>query len=488
MSRRPIGFAAEAGPVLDEIATTAGGRDITRGFVDSLPLLPSQDRLLRGRGGGDYLLYEEILRDDQVATALQQRRRAVVSYEWEVAAGGPAAADLEAAEFLRETLKSIRWDAVTDRMLYGVFYGFAVAECLWARDGDRVVLEAVKVRKQRRFRFAPDGSLRLRTMQAPQGEVLPEKKFWAFSCGADNDDEPYGLGLAHWVYWPVFFKRNGVKFWLIFLEKFGAPTALGRYQPNATEPDKARLLEALRAIQTDAGIILPHGMEIELIEAARSGTVDYAALVDRMDASISKVIVGQTMTVDPGSSRAQAEVHLAVRQDIVKADADLVCESFNRGPAHWLTEWNFPAAAMPQVWRKVEVPADLKALAERDKTIVDMGFRPSLRYVQETYGGDWVEAQRPAAPGGAPQFAEAAQGGAVDGYVDQLEQASAEVLDGLGDRVRQLVAEADSVEQLRDRLLEVYGKMDPASLADLMQRALAAAELAGRFEASKNAG
>ncbi|MEB4492751.1 DUF935 family protein, partial [Pasteurella multocida] len=74
--------------------------------------------------------------------------------------------------------------------------------------------------------------------------------------GSDHDDEPYGIGLAHWLYWASLFKRNGVKFWLIFLEKFGMPTALGRYSKNASPTDQDKLLEAIYSIQSDSGIIV----------------------------------------------------------------------------------------------------------------------------------------------------------------------------------------------------------------------------------------
>ncbi|MFX5157705.1 DUF935 family protein, partial [Acinetobacter baumannii] len=93
-----------------------------------------------------------------------------------------------------------------------------------------------------------------------------------------------------------------------------------------------------------AGVIIPKGMEIELLEAARSGTGDYKTLHDTMDETIAKAILGQTMTTDNGSSKSQAEVHMEVRQDIVKADADLICESFNLGPVRWLTMFNFAGA------------------------------------------------------------------------------------------------------------------------------------------------
>jgi phage gp29-like protein len=487
---------AEAAPDMNEVATTRDGRDITRGFVSPLELLQPQDTVLMGRGGGDLRVYEEILRDGQVHSTFQQRRGAVVAREWMVEPGGKKRLDQKAADAIREMLGSIAWDAVTNKMLYGIFYGYAVAECLWARDGAQVVLDKVKVRNRRRFKFAGDESLRLLTTANPQGEALPDRKFWVFCTGADNDDEPYGRGLAHWLYWPVFFKRNGLKFWLIFLEKFGTPTAVGEYPANATDPEKDRLLAALQAIQTDAGIIIPQGMIVRLLEAQRSGNIDQRTFLKYIDAEISKIVLSQTMTTDDGSSKSQADVHMDVRQDVVKSDADLVCRSFTEGPVRWLTEWNFPGAAVPQVWRKIEDEPDLKSEAERDKLVYETGYRRPLAHLQETYGGEWEPVQQqaapeaPAVPGATPpgiqpaaaQFAERQPSDAPERLTAKLSDAAGTVLDGMVDQVRELVAKAASMEEVRDGLLELYGAMDPAQLGNLMQRAFVAAELAGRAE------
>jgi phage gp29-like protein len=486
-----------------EFAETTGGRDTTRGFIND-ELLQAQDPLLLLKGG-DYRAYEQVRSDDQVKAVLEQRRLAVVSCEWEVLPGGTSALDKMAAEFLTEQLKNIRWDAVTDRMLNGVFYGFGVAECLYARDGARVVLDNVKVRKQRRFRFDARGRLKLLTMQSPLGELVPERKFWTFATGADNDDEPYGLGLAHWLYWPVFFKRNGIKFWLMFLEKLGGPTAIGKYPSGASPDEKKKLLAALAAIQTDSAIIIPEGMTAELLEATRSATPDYATLLDKMNAAISKVVVGQTMTTDDGSSQSQAEVHMDVRQDLVKADADLINESFNMGPARWLTEWNFPGARVPSVWRRIEDEPDLKPQAERDKLIYDMGFKPTLAYINETYGGDWVEDKTPRAvpgalPPGAPpptdedvevdaaSLAEpgaAAMRDAIDDLVaeaierDGWERVMAPIVGPALDRL----AKVESLEEFRDGLAEILKDMDAAKLTELLARSLFAGRIAGEVAA-----
>lgn len=376
-----------------EIATTGDGRDITRPYSGGMAV--PYDPVLRLRGGGDLAIYEQVLSDGQVKSCFEQRRNAVTSAEWQVEAGGDRRIDKRAAEWAEKQIKAIGFDRVTDRMLYAVHFGYSVAELLWDVQEGLLGWKAIKVRNRRRFRFAADGSLRLITPQKPSdGEPAPAPYFWHIATGSDNDDEPYGTGLAHWCYWPALFKRNGIAFWLTFLDKFGSPTAVGKFPVGSTDGERAKLLAALRAIRTDSGIILPEGMTAELLEAARSGTADYKTLIDTMDTIIAKVVIGQTASTQGTPGRlGNDKLQSDVRQDIVKADADLVCESFNLGPLRWLTMFNFPGAALPRMFRLTEEPEDLNAIADRDKKVGEMGFKPGLDYVHETYGDHWEPKQ-----------------------------------------------------------------------------------------------
>lgn len=493
-----------ASPEMREVATTRDGRDITRGYVDGLGILPNRDSVLQIRGGGDLRVYEQVLQDDEVKGALTQRIRDVTSREWQVDAGGEDPADEEAAEFMRELLDHLAWDKITEKMLYGVFYGYSVAECIWTIKDNRVWCEDVKVRNRRRFGFDIDGQPRLITFDDPQGEVLPERKFWTFSCGADNDDEPYGLGLGYWLYWPTFFKRNNQKFWLIYNDKFGMPTAKGTYPPNATTEEKSRLLEALRAIHTDSGIAIPEGMVVELLEAARSGTADYASLHDKMNAAIDKIIVTQTMSSNDGSSLAQAEVHERKGESVAESDADLIDSSWSRGPGAWLTAWNFPKAKPPIVSRVFDEEEDLNTTSERDERLTRMGFEPSEEYIREKYGDGWVKKKPQNPPPGLgdreridvrtlgednPEFAEPEDNTPPEKIATKLEDVLGAIFDGLLDRVREEITAGVesglSFAEIQDRLLEVYSELEIDPIAGQMQRALAAADLVGRYKVNE---
>lgn len=493
-------------PSMMEIATAGGGRDITRGFVPDNMIMAAGDTVLATRGGGDYAIYEEIARDDQVKTCRQQRELALIGKEWFVEPGDSSRKAKKAADRLEAVLKNLEWDVKTQKMLSAVLYGYAAAEMMWATDGAEITLADIKVRNRKRFGFLPSGELRMRTFNNQMsGEQLPAGKFWAFACGADHDDEPYGLGLGHYLYWPVFFKKNGLKFWLTFLEKFGQPTAVGKYPSGASDPEKARLLQALASIQSSTAIRIPEGMIIELLEATRSGTADYTALYDRMNAAISKVYLGHTGSTDATPGRLGGEDNAGeVREDLIKADADLVCGSFNRTVARWITFYNDgPDVAPPKVWRKVEPPEDLKAAADKDKILFDMGFRPTIKYIMEMYGEgyevaptvgsnsfDQANANANAADKSAPtdgnpaQFAEgeALRSLPIDSMTDQLMADGAKTLKGWVDTIRDKVDAADSLESLRDDLLASYGDLDNGDLANVMTLAFAAADLSGRFD------
>ncbi|WP_088158721.1 DUF935 domain-containing protein [Achromobacter xylosoxidans] len=499
--RKTLGSSSPQAPATPElhreIATIGDGRDITRGYVG--PLLQITDSVLRSRSQNNLALYESVYSDPQVKSVFAQRQLAVTQCNWRVEPASNAAIDVRAADALRDDLNLVGWDRATNLMLFGVFYGYAVSEILYTRRDGRVALDKIQVRNRRRFRFDAECKLRLLTPQDMlQGELASDPYFWHFATGADNDDEPYGLGLAHWLYWPVFFKRQDIRFWLTFLDKFAQPTRVGKYDPQtASAADKSKLLAAAAALGTDSAAIIPKGMDLELIEAARSGAADYKALHDTMDATMAKVTLGQTASSQGTPGRLGNDALQGdVRRDLIKADADLVCESFNLGPARWLTAWNFPSAQPPRVFREVEEPEDLKIRAERDEIVSrTTGFRPTLSYVRNTYGGDWEPNNRPtpqpgavafAAPGApgradltlAPTIAAQAR---LDKALDALpgHEVAAEVDAMVAPAVRALMR-GDSPEQAAQLLLQAIPDMTDAQLGERLARAIFVADLWGQ--------
>jgi len=484
-----------------EIAGLGDGRDITRGYFADI--MTPEDSIINTKGAGDWLIYEEMLRDDQVHSTLQQRRMALTSRDVTVEPGGTSAIDKSAAAFLEETIERLKWDDITGKMHYGIYYGFSVGEALWEQDGKYIQCADIKVRKQRRFRWKNERELVLLTRDKPMGEVMPDRKFWTLATGGDNSDNPYGIGLAHHLYWPVFFKRNGLKFWLIFLEKFGMPTVKATHPGGWDTTQKRALLEALQAVQKDSAFIVPEGTVTELLEASRSGTADYDALQKRMDGTIAKVVLSQVMTAEAVGGQYKAEIQMEVRDEVVKGDANLIHESFTDTIATWLTEWNFPGAAVPKISRDLDEDPDLNAVAERDEKIFGMGYEPLQEYIDETYGKGWIKKQatEPLAPAidpntVPPEFADLAA--VLTGKVSQrknqaaiveaAKRAAGRYPDVVGARVEQILNYLDDTKDLhtfRKNLNELLEELPNEQTVDIVRNNNIVARLLGAFKGSR---
>jgi phage gp29-like protein len=502
-------------PEIQEIATTRKDFDVFGGW---LLRLENPDPTLRSEAMGKGLkLYDEVDRDPHAGSVLQTRYLSVVGKEWSIEPGKsglkngqPIATpqDEEISGFVKQTLEACNFDQIRMELLQAVLYGFFAAEVMWAvRDG-QYVIDKFYSKHPRRFCFDLDRNPRLLTLDNMiVGDLLPERKFIVFTFG--SSDNPYGKGLGSSLWWPVWFKKNGIKFWLTFLDKFGMPTGVGKYPAGTLKEEQDKLLEAIGLIHSETGVIVPDNMAVELLEAARSGQVTYESLCQFMDRSISKRVIGQTASTEGtpgklGNEQAQDDV----RQEIVEADSDLLDACLNATVIRWLVDYNYPGViSYPKIETFAGKKPDLTAKSAIDKIVVgDLGLPVSKKYFYETYnipepedGEDLLEVPAktpqnpqiaPAAPGPAKApavFAEA-QRGANGGerhpaeMINQLDDYAAQYMDGMINQVKDLVMSSGSYDELRDGILKLSKSMDASALGTLMQQAFVAAELSGRYD------
>lgn len=86
----------------------------------------------------------------------------------------------------------------------------------------------------------------------------------------------------------------------------------------------------LQSMAADGWGVFPDGSEIEIKETSRGDAYNvYDKRIDRANSEISKAILGQTMTIDNGSSQSQSETHLEVFYNLCKADATAIRHTIN---------------------------------------------------------------------------------------------------------------------------------------------------------------
>lgn len=426
-------------PEINEIATAQKDIDIYAGWINRLE---NPDPVLRTEAQGKGLkLYDEIDRDGHAGCVLGTRYLSVVGKEWlvEPAEGAsknrrraPAVTqDQKIADFVKEVFLKCNFDQARQELLQGILYGHYEAEVMWDYSEGQVWIKKLRAKHPRRFSFTPDRELRLLTRQSMiEGEPVPDRKFIVFTYG--SSDNPYGKGLGQRLWWPVWFKKHGIKFWVMFCEKFGSPTAVGKYPPSTLKADQDKLLEAIEAIQQETGVIIPEGMAIDLLEAARQSSVNtYESLCNYMDKQMSKTVLGQTATTEgtPGKL-GNEDSQENVRDDITKADADLLCECLNNTLIPWLVDYNFPGVTKyPKMWIRTKEEGDLKPLVDRDVILTrDIGLKVGKQYFYNTYNiPEPEEGEETVQPGSsAPRL-----------FSEHAEKDIAEILDGDMEKKRQ---------------------------------------------------
>ena len=502
----PLGTPTGKAALRREIATI--GTDPNRWLYGGR-MLP-EDAILASRGQGKGLwLYDELERDPHVGTELAKRKDALIGREWQVLPADDSAAAKEAADLVTTTLQGLAFSQAVAKFLDAVLKGVSFVEVMWAVQGNALVPTKLLHRDPRRFGFhAVDGAgpeLRLLTRLLPlDGEPVPDRKFIVHRHGS-RYESPWGRGLGERLFWPVFFKRQGIGFWLSALEKFGQPTVVGKYPAGTTDTEQANLLAAMQAAASEAAVAIPEGMVMELLEAKRAGTFDaYESLARYMDEDISKVIVGQTLTTQAGTngSRALGQVHDAVRLEITKADADNLSDTLNGGLLRWIVDLNRPGLPYPKLWWDVSIPDDMTARADRDTKIYAMGFDPMPDYITETYGKGWMPRQASTPPGNAPApalatlFAEAGRRArkpstmppavdprdTADMLAEQLHQVAGGTTDPWFAEMEALLGDATSLQDFADRLLTLYPRLSAAQFAEQMGQVMLVANLTGRSD------
>lgn len=484
-----------ADPVTFEVATIA-----TDPFVPQYTgVMAPTDEVLASRGGiAGLKVYDEIRRDPHAFAILQKLKLEVVSREWKVQAASERRIDKKAAEFVERQFKAIDFDRLTRGLLGAVLKGFSVAEVLWTSTALGWELSAVKVKKQRRFRFGTDEQLRMLTRaNSIEGEPVPDRKFIVHRHSIDDDDDdPYGVGLGSVLFWPAWFKRQVLAHWLRATEKHASPTVVGKYQGGFDEKKQDQLLAAFRRMATDTGMAIPDTVEVDLLESKNSGGGDFIEKIARyLDEMMSEAVLGETLTTNSGQrgARSLGEVHNEIRIAIAKAASDLVSATLKNTLVRWIVELNFPGAALPDVYRDFAEAEDLDKKVERDKKISDMGYKPaSVDYINETYGGEWVEKAEtkpdqdmPQKPGLQLDFADNPLNRANAGnelnadLTDQLDTVAAGAIDDMIAAIQTEFAEARDYQDLSLRLARLSSEMGVDDLAGHLERAITLGRLEG---------
>ena len=486
----------------------------------SVDLTPDKlGQMLIAAEQGDMISYLELAEDIEekdlhYAAVLGTRKRAVSQLPIEVDAADDSPDSKADAQFIRDWLQRDTLQMELFDILDAVGKGFSVTEIIWEMTSKTWLPARLARRDPRWFRF----------------DIVDGETLWLWTDGGYAPLTPFkfirhvhpaksGLpvrgGIARAAAWAYMFKNFAVKEWLGFLDRFGQPMRVGRYDNGENEDNIRLLMRAVSQVGQDAAAVFPKTMDIEFVEAGHSGRGEpgalFRSLAEYLDQQISKLLLGQTGTTDAiAGGHAVGKVHNEVRGDISQADAQLLTATLNRDLVRPMILLNRgERAAYPRLRIGAPDPVDVAALAQAAEILVPLGMRVSEAKLRQMVGlpdpepgDDVLRPQGVAAPPDAATapFAgvqggeaaasaflgllkrpgeafHAAAAGAPAAVRDEAEIISDEALDDWLPVMRpviapidELVRNATSLEDLRGKLTGLIATMDTDAMTELLAR------------------
>ena len=93
------------------------------------------------------------------------------------------------------------------------------------------------------------------------------------------------------------------------------------------------------------------GTEIEVVESTKGDAFNvYDKRVDRANSELSKLIIGQTMTIEDGSSLSQSQTHLEVFENLVEGDRTMLADIVNNQLIPRMVKHGFPVKGLRFAW------------------------------------------------------------------------------------------------------------------------------------------
>lgn len=485
---------------------------------------PRLAKILQDAEQGDLVAQHELFqdmeeKDGHLFSIMQTRRNALQRLDWSVVPPKNPTADEKAlADYAADMLGALGdfADLLFD-MTDAVGHGFAALELTWSQIGRDLTPTRAEHRPQAWFKTALNpqlnrNELRLRDNSADGAALWPFG--WVLHQHRARSGYIARAGLFRVLAWPFLFKNYAVRDLAEFLEIYGLPLRIGTYNPSASKEDKAALLRAVVGIGHDAAAIIPQGMMIDFKEAAKGDNKSFDAMINLMEQSMSKAVLGGTLTSGEGQHGTQAlgQVHDKLRHDLRDADARQLAATITGQliyPILAVNKGRSDPRRCPRLVFDTQEPEDLKLYSEAVPKLVGVGMQipagwahDKLKIPQPQDGEAVLSAAAPAPaaagnPDPAAARAKASHAGAAllkgtpaapGAESDELDDLAEEMLggweDSMGELVKPLLAAADqaaSLEDFRDMLEGQLAELEPERLAELLARGQFAAKVWGKL-------
>jgi len=332
-----------------------------------------------------FSLYRDfVLGDSHVQGEFSKRKLAVLGDKLSIAPKTPDnPEDKAAAEFIAECVSGIPdWIRTCAAILDSCLWPVSVAEKVFTVVDNQFVIQKI-VNVPHNLEEYTTGRLRIQKTDATgmpvaeYHEVDPDRYITHRGHILSTPDN-YGGPMRSILFW-ILFRTCGRDWWIRFLERFGSPFLVGKYE-SGDDNTRNLLRSAFAAATKLFGIAVSRDVEIELQQAQQTSGDSFKIFIETANAEISRLIVGQTLSstaTSTGLGSGVANIQGEVRDDIRQFDALMLLETIKKQIVDQLLEINGLSGDVTLSWGSASL-AELQRRVTILKDLYGAGLTPTL--------------------------------------------------------------------------------------------------------------
>lgn len=312
-----------------------------------------------------YDLYEDLMLDAVLSAAIDKRVMAITNAELTFQRDGKSVDEID------DLIDTPAFEDMLREIMLSKFWGITLLEFDFTDGFQTFSIPRKHIRPW---------SKQIAIHQSDPDGISYEGDDFFLQIGSTKD---LGLILKAAPY--AIYKRGGFGDWAQFVELFGMPFRLGKYNPY--DDNTRQLLEqALDKAGSAAYMTIPNDSDVAITENKTNSNGElYNRLRSACNEEILITVLGQTMTTLDGSSRSQSETHAEVEDEMNKSDRRFVQRILNRNVLPLLQARGYPVTGG---WFHFVDKGKPMTLAERlsiDERLAQM-VDIEEDYFYETYG------------------------------------------------------------------------------------------------------
>ena len=211
---------------------------------------------------------------------------------------------------------------------------------------------------------------------------------WVISVG-----KPFDLGLYLKASPLVIWKKNAMGAWAEFIEKFGTPTMIGK--TNARDnPTRENMQTLLRNAKIGLTAVIDGDEEIQILEAKGQDAYQvFDMMIQRCNSELSKLILGQTSTIEDKAFVGSAEVHERVLEGYEDMDDQFITGVLNYDLVPLMNNLGFGLEGMTIACEEQD-EWSLTDKSKFDLGLINSGkYKLEPEYIKQKYNTEVEEAE-----------------------------------------------------------------------------------------------